>query len=143
MKLTHTTALFGLCFGVLTYPAAAQGQKDKQADKPVAAEEERAPKSIAESVSRNLEYAEGDFLSIAEAMPEERYSFIPTAGTFGYYRGLGAMSRPVGAGNLLAAASFQPAWPKHAYSLIALQRHLETGKSTGNPTSLSRRLIRA
>ena len=82
MKLTHTTALFGLCFGVLTYPAVAQGQKDKQPDKAVAAEEEQAPKSIAESVSRNLEYAEGDFLSIAEAMPEEKYGFIPTAGRF-------------------------------------------------------------
>jgi hypothetical protein len=31
---------------------------------------------------------------------------LATAGMFGYYRGLGAMSRPVGAGNLLAAAEY-------------------------------------
>ena len=31
---------------------------------------------------------------------------VMTAGTLGYYRGLGAMSRPVGAGNLLAAAEY-------------------------------------
>ena len=31
---------------------------------------------------------------------------LVTAGTLGYYRGLGAMSRPVGAGNLLAAAEY-------------------------------------
>lgn len=31
---------------------------------------------------------------------------LVTAGTFGYYRGPGAMSRPVGAGNLLAAAEY-------------------------------------
>ncbi len=31
---------------------------------------------------------------------------LVTAGTLGYYRGLGAMSRPAGAGNLLAAAEY-------------------------------------
>jgi hypothetical protein len=31
---------------------------------------------------------------------------LVTAGTLGYYRGLGAMSRPVGAGNLMAAAEY-------------------------------------
>lgn len=31
---------------------------------------------------------------------------LVTAGTLGYYRGLGVMSRPVGAGNLLAAAEY-------------------------------------
>jgi TonB dependent receptor/TonB-dependent Receptor Plug Domain len=31
---------------------------------------------------------------------------LMTAGSFGYYRGLGAMSRPVGAGNLLATAEY-------------------------------------
>ena len=31
---------------------------------------------------------------------------LVTAGTLGYYRGLGAMSRPVGAGDLLAAAEY-------------------------------------
>jgi uncharacterized damage-inducible protein DinB len=40
------------------------------------------PKSIAESVSGPLQFAEGSFLSVAEAMPEDKYSFVPTAGQF-------------------------------------------------------------
>jgi uncharacterized damage-inducible protein DinB len=66
----------------LTYPAAAQQKKNETAEKPAVAEQEQAPKSIAESVSSNLKYAEGDFLSIANAMPEDKYAFIPTIGKF-------------------------------------------------------------
>jgi len=40
------------------------------------------PKTIADSVGEMLRFTEGQFLSIAEAMPEEKYSFIPTAGNF-------------------------------------------------------------
>ncbi len=40
------------------------------------------PKSIAESVSGPLQFAEGSFLSVAEAMPEDKYPFIPTSGKF-------------------------------------------------------------
>jgi hypothetical protein len=81
MKLLHLMGSLLLCGAALSYPAPAQ-QKNKPADKPAAAEEQQAPKSIAESVSRNLAYAEGDFLSIAKAMPDDKYTFIPTAGKF-------------------------------------------------------------
>jgi hypothetical protein len=40
------------------------------------------PKTIADSVGETLRYTEGQFLSVAEAMPDEKYSFIPTAGNF-------------------------------------------------------------
>jgi hypothetical protein len=40
------------------------------------------PTTIANSVGDMLRYTEGQSLSIAEAMPEEKYSFIPTAGNF-------------------------------------------------------------
>jgi hypothetical protein len=40
------------------------------------------PQTIADSVGNTLRYTEGQLLSIAEAMPEEKYSFIPTAGSF-------------------------------------------------------------
>lgn len=40
------------------------------------------PKDIAESVGGTLGWAQGQFLSIAEAMPEDKYAFIPTAGNF-------------------------------------------------------------
>jgi hypothetical protein len=52
MRLAYISALFGFCLASLTYPAASQ-QNDKPADKTPAAAEEQAPKSIAESVSRN------------------------------------------------------------------------------------------
>src|SRR5215472_3992111 len=40
------------------------------------------PKTITESVERPLRMVEGQFLGVAEAMPESKYSFIPTAGKF-------------------------------------------------------------
>ncbi|MBZ5601101.1 MAG: hypothetical protein LAO79_02220 [Acidobacteriia bacterium] len=45
-----------------------------------AATAQQAPKTIAESVSQTLSMAEGQLLGIVEAMPESKYSFIPTAG---------------------------------------------------------------
>jgi uncharacterized damage-inducible protein DinB len=60
-----------------------------------AASEEDVPKSIAESVSNTLQFAEGGFLGIAEAMPEEKYSFIPTAGKFDDVRSFGEQVKHV------------------------------------------------
>jgi hypothetical protein len=82
MKLLYMTMLLLVYGAALTYPAAAQQKKNETAEKPAVAEQEQAPKSIAESVSSNLKYAEGDFLSIANAMPEDKYAFIPTIGKF-------------------------------------------------------------
>jgi uncharacterized damage-inducible protein DinB len=41
-----------------------------------------APRSISDSVSGSLKFIEGSFLGIAEAMPEDKYDFIPKAGNF-------------------------------------------------------------
>ena len=38
------------------------------------------PKSVGESVAFTTEFAEGSFLGMAEAMPEEKYSFVPSCG---------------------------------------------------------------
>jgi hypothetical protein len=48
----------------------------------VFAQNQPPPKTIAESVEGPLKMVEGQFLSIAEAMPESKYAFIPTAGEF-------------------------------------------------------------
>jgi hypothetical protein len=40
------------------------------------------PATIADSVGGALHWTEGQFLSIAEAMPENKYSFVPTQGEF-------------------------------------------------------------
>jgi uncharacterized damage-inducible protein DinB len=53
------------------------------------------PKSIAESVSGTLQFAEGDFLGLAEAMPEDKYSFIPTVGKFDGVRSFGEQVKHV------------------------------------------------
>jgi len=45
-------------------------------------QQDDVPKSIAESVSETLQFAEENFLAVAEAMPEDKYSFVPTAGKF-------------------------------------------------------------
>jgi uncharacterized damage-inducible protein DinB len=81
MRLARTTPLLVLCVAALSGLAASQNS-DKPAGKQAAAEEEQVPKSIAESVSGPLQFAEGSFLGVAEAMPDDKYSFIPTAGKF-------------------------------------------------------------
>jgi uncharacterized damage-inducible protein DinB len=42
----------------------------------------RIPKTIAGSVAQTFSFVQGSFLGVAEAMPEEKYSFIPTGGNF-------------------------------------------------------------
>lgn len=66
MKRIPFTATLGLI--LLAWPALAQQQE--------------IPKSIAESVGDVMRFAQGQFLSVAEAMPAEKYSFIPTSGAF-------------------------------------------------------------
>jgi uncharacterized damage-inducible protein DinB len=60
-----------------------------------AAQSDDIPKSIAESVSGTLQFAEGDFLGLAEAMPEDKYSFIPTVGKFDGVRSFGEQVKHV------------------------------------------------
>jgi uncharacterized damage-inducible protein DinB len=43
---------------------------------------QRVPKTIAGSVESTFSFAQGAFLGVAEAMPEDKYGFIPTAGNF-------------------------------------------------------------
>lgn len=66
LKLTILIA--SICLTTLGIPARAQ--------------EGDIPKNIADSVSSTLGYTEGQFLSVAEAMPEAKYSFIPSGGNF-------------------------------------------------------------
>src|SRR5271155_78563 len=53
------------------------------------------PKTIADSVGDRLQFAEGQLLSIAEAMPEDKYGFIPTAGSFSDARSFGEQVKHV------------------------------------------------
>jgi uncharacterized damage-inducible protein DinB len=60
-----------------------------------AARQNEVPQSVAESVSGTLRFAEGSFLALAEVMPEDKYSFIPTAGKFDDVRSFGEQVKHV------------------------------------------------
>src|SRR5215467_3051656 len=53
------------------------------------------PKSIAESVSGMLQFAEGNFIGLAEAMPEDKYSYLPKVGKFEGVRSFGEQVKHV------------------------------------------------
>ena len=93
MSLFRVTALLVMCGIVLSAvgrSATAQNSATKQATKP-----DDIPKSIAESVSGTFQFAEGNFLGLAEAMPEDKYSYIPAGGNFDGVRSFGEQVKHV------------------------------------------------
>jgi uncharacterized damage-inducible protein DinB len=62
---------------------------------PCFAQKEAVPTTIPESVGGPLHWAEKSFLSLAEAMPEPDYSFIPTGGNFEGVRSFGEQVKHV------------------------------------------------
>jgi uncharacterized damage-inducible protein DinB len=71
MKKTVWYPAIVLCFGLSCIAARAQ-QPNKPEEKP----------AIASVLDRQLSIVESEFVGAAEAMPEEKYSFAPTAGEF-------------------------------------------------------------
>jgi hypothetical protein len=53
------------------------------------------PRSMAASVSGTMEFIEGSFLGIAEAMPAEKYDFVPQNGNFDGVRTFGEQVKHV------------------------------------------------
>jgi hypothetical protein len=53
------------------------------------------PTTVAESVAETLKFAEGNFLSVAEAMPENKYEYAPTSGKFDGVRSFGEQAKHV------------------------------------------------
>ena|SRR5246127_4493100 len=93
MNLMRIAALLVVCAVSLT-TAATSKMLQKSNSKP-AAQQDDVPKSIAESISGTLQFVEGSFLGVAEAMPENKYSFIPTAGNFDGVRSFGEQVKHV------------------------------------------------
>ncbi len=83
MKLTILIA--SVCLTILAIPASAQ--------------QDQIPKNIADSVGGALRWTEGQFLSVAEAMPEAKYSFIPSGGNFEGVRSFGEQVKHVACAN--------------------------------------------
>jgi uncharacterized damage-inducible protein DinB len=53
------------------------------------------PGTIADSVAETLKFAEGNFLGVAQAMPENKYDYIPTSGKFDDVRSFGEQVKHV------------------------------------------------
>lgn len=76
---------------------SAQGKTDSRTE---TKKQERSflgqvPTTIADSVAETLKFTEGGFLGVAEAMPEEKYGYIPTAGKFDDARSFGEQVKHV------------------------------------------------
>ena len=94
MTLTRVAVLLVLWGVALSSPAQSQAP-DKSGSQEAADRQDDVPKSIAESVSGTLQFTEGNFLSVAEAMPDNKYSFVPTAGKFDGVRSFGEQVKHV------------------------------------------------
>jgi hypothetical protein len=46
------------------------------------AQTEEVPKNISDSVAHTMGFVQKQFVSVAEAMPEAKYSYVPTSGNF-------------------------------------------------------------
>ena len=86
-------ALFLLCMATLAAPAT--GVPSETPNNTAAVQLGPFPQSIAASVEFTMNLNEGSFLSLAEAMPEDKYGFIPTNGKFDDARSFGEQVKHV------------------------------------------------
>ena len=99
------------CLLILCSAACSAAGQSKPAQKSptdqAGAQQEAIPKSIAESISGPLQFAEGSLLGLAEAMPEDRYSFVPTAGKFDDARSFAEQLKHVACGQFAFFNEFE------------------------------------
>ena len=93
MRLFRAATLLVMC-GIAFSAVGKSGTPQKSATNKAAPPDD-IPKSIAESVSGTLQFAEGNFIAVAEAMPEDKYSYIPTVGKFEGVRSFGEQVKHV------------------------------------------------
>jgi uncharacterized damage-inducible protein DinB len=91
MKRWGVLLCFVVTVGTAMLMAQANGKKAAKAEP----KKSDIPQSIAESVSGPLQFAEGNLLGVAEEMPDDKYSFIPTAGKFDDARSFGEQIKHV------------------------------------------------
>jgi len=63
------------------------------------------PRSIAQVLERSIAGVESEFVPAAEAMPEDKYSFVPTSGEFKGARTFAQQAKHVAAVNYLVGAA--------------------------------------
>ena len=80
----------GIALSAVGKSASAQNSATKKAAQP-----DDIPKSIAESVSGTLQFAEGNFIGLAEAMPDDKYSYVPAVPAVGKFDGVRSFGEQV------------------------------------------------
>ena len=93
MSLFRVATLLVMCG--FTLSAVGKSGMPQNSAKKEAAKRDDIARSIAESVSGTLLFAEGNFLGVAEAMPEDKYSYIPAGGNFDGVRSFGEQVKHV------------------------------------------------
>jgi uncharacterized damage-inducible protein DinB len=106
MRLLRFATVLLMC-GISIAAVGQAKNHAKPATSQTATHKDDIPKSIAESVGGTLQFAEGNFLSIAEAMPEDKYSFIPTTGNFENVRSFGEQVKHVACAQFAFFNEFQ------------------------------------
>lgn len=86
----------------------------------------QAPASFEKSFDGDLKSAEGEIVSLAEAMPADKYNFAPTAGAFAGVRTFALQMRHIAAVNYEVAAA-----------ILGEKNPSEAGKNENGPDSLS------
>jgi len=94
MKIMRIVAVLLIVCSVALTSGAKTKRLQESASKP-AAQQEDIPRSIADSISGTLQFAEGNLLGLAEAMPDNKYFFVPTAGKFDDVRSFGEQVKHV------------------------------------------------
>jgi uncharacterized damage-inducible protein DinB len=90
VRVATFLVMCGIALSAVEKSGTAQNSATKEAAHP-----DDVPKSIAESVSGTLQFAEGNFIGLAEAMPEDKYSYIPVVGKFDGVRSFGEQVKHV------------------------------------------------
>jgi hypothetical protein len=69
------------------------------------AQDAQTASTIPQVLNHNIAGVEGEFVPAAEAMPEEKYAFVPTSGEFKSVRTFGEQVKHVAAVNYMVAAA--------------------------------------
>ncbi len=94
MKQSILLALVLAVFTILA-PARGVAADQKTKSKTPAARAGDIPTTVADSVGNSMKFIEGSFLGVAEAMPENKYGFIPSGGNFQGVRSFGEQVKHV------------------------------------------------
>jgi uncharacterized damage-inducible protein DinB len=103
MKAMRIISLFLVC-GLAFGGSEKSNPRQKGSSQ---ASDEGVPKTIAESVGEILQFTQDSFLAMAEAMPEDKYPFIPTAGNFDGVRSFGEQVKHVACGQFAFFNEFE------------------------------------